>query len=42
MIEENYESIDKAEKPAFSLQNEAQPAFEKSLWDGSAFRFTKH
>jgi hypothetical protein len=22
--------------------DEAQPAFGKSLWDGSAFRFTKH
>ena len=35
MIEENYESIDK-------LENETAPAFGKSLWDGSAFRFTKH
>ena len=34
MIEENYESI--------SLENETEPAFGKSLWDGSAFRFTKH
>jgi hypothetical protein len=27
---------------AFSLENETDPAFGKSLWDGSAFRFTKH
>jgi hypothetical protein len=32
MIEENYELIDKAEKPNYA----------ESLWDGSAFRFTKH
>ena len=30
------------EGSAFSLQDEAQPAFGKSLWDGSAFRFTKN
>ena len=29
-------------KDTDSLQDEAQPAFGKSLWDGSAFKFTKY